>query len=380
MKSAFPAFGKLPAAATVGIAGAGLLGRLMAWQLMRRGFRVELFDKDTRDGKLSAGIAAAAMLAPYSELLNAEPVVFEMGRRALSIWPQWIEQLQAQSDMPIAFQQRGSIVVAHAQDGGDFQRFVQRLRAQRCVPQEQVQVLDQSQLKQIEPSLAVRFQQAVYLKEEGAVANWQLFTALEKILSDVPWHQGVQIDSVQPHRIVTAQRSHEFDHVLDCRGFGARSELKNFRGVRGELIWVRAPEVAISRPVRLMHPRYQLYIAPKPDHMYVIGATEIESESLAPITVRSTLELMSALYSIDTAFAEAEVIATFANCRPGFFDNLPRIQHGDGLTRINGLYRHGYLLSPVVVSDAVSVLTGGEFFWPGCIEAVAAGSTQEVLQ
>jgi glycine oxidase len=360
----------LPAAATIGIAGAGLLGRLMAWQLTSRGYRVELFDKDTRDGKLSAGIAAAAMLAPYSELLHADPVVFEMGRRALSIWPQWIEQLQAQSDMSIAFQQRGSIVVAHAQDGGDFQRFVQRLQAQSCVPREQVEILNQSQLKQVEPSLATRFQQAVYLKEEGAVANWQLFAALEKILCEVPWHQGVQVDSVQPCRIVTAHRTHEFDHVLDCRGFGARNELKNFRGVRGELIWVRAPEVSISRPVRLMHPRYQLYIAPKPDNVYVIGATEIESESMAPITVRSTLELMSALYSVDTAFAEAELITTFANCRPGFFDNLPRIQHGEGITRINGLYRHGYLLSPVLVGDAMSVLTGGELVWPGCVEAL----------
>jgi glycine oxidase len=292
-----------------------------------------------------------------------------MGRRALSIWPQWIEQLQAQSDLQVAFQQRGSIVVAHTQDGGDFQRFIQRLRAQPCVPQEQVEILDQAQLKQVEPSLATRFQQAVYLKEEGAVANWQLFAALEKILRDVPWYQGVQVHGVQPHRIVTAQQTHEFDHVLDCRGFGARSELKHFRGVRGELIWVRAPEVSISRPVRLMHPRYQLYIAPKPDNIYVIGATEIESESMAPITVRSTLELMSALYSVDTAFAEAEVIATFANCRPGFFDNLPRIQHGAGLTRINGLYRHGYLLSPVVVTDAMSVLTGGEVIWPGCVES-----------
>jgi len=365
-----PYVAQLAPGASVGIAGAGLLGRLMAWQLSTRGFRVELFDKDTRDGKLSAGIAAAAMLAPYSELLNAEPVVFDMGRRALTIWPQWIEQLQAQSKLPIAFQQRGSIVVAHAQDGGDFQRFVQRLRAQACVPQEQVEILSQAQLKQIEPSLATRFQQAVHLKEEGAVANWQLYAALDKVLRDVPWHQGVFIEGVKPREIVTTEKRHVFDHVLDCRGFGAKADLKNFRGVRGEVIWVHAPEVNISRPVRLMHPRYQLYIAPKPDHVYVIGATEIESESLVPITVRSTLELMSALYSIDTAFAEAEVIATFANCRPGFFDNLPRIQRGEGLTRINGLYRHGYLLSPVLVSDAISVLCGGDVIWPDSIEAI----------
>jgi glycine oxidase len=360
----------LPAACSIGIAGAGLLGRLMAWQLTLRGHRVTLFDKDVRDGTLSAGIAAAAMLAPYSELLNAEPVVFDMGRRALSLWPQWIEQLQAQSGLPIGFSQRGSIVVAHAQDGGDFQRFVQRLRAQPGVPQHNVEVLQHEQLQQLEPSLAQRFRQAVYLKEEGAVANWQLFAALEKIMHQLPWHQGVEVNSVQPHCIVTEQDTFEFDHVLDCRGFGARHELKDFRGVRGEVIWVRAPEVAISRPVRLMHPRYQLYIAPKPDHLYVIGATEIESESQAPITVRSSLELLSALYSIDTAFAEGDVVATFARCRPGFIDNLPRIQHGTGLTRINGLYRHGYLLSPVVVGDAISVLQGArqDVVWESIVD------------
>ena len=49
------------------------------------------------------------------------------------------------------------------------------------------------------------------------------------------------------------------------------------RPVRGEVIRVYAPEVEFSLPVRLMHPRYKLYIAPKINHEYVIGATEIES-------------------------------------------------------------------------------------------------------
>ena len=68
------------------------------------------------------------------------------------------------------------------------------------------------------------------------------------------------------------------------------------------MIRLHAPEVSLRRPVRLMHPRYPLYIAPKPDHVFVIGATEIESEDTSPASVRSTLELLSAAYSLHSGF------------------------------------------------------------------------------
>jgi len=134
--------------------------------------------------------------------------------------------------------------------------------------------------------------------------------------------------------------------------------------VRGEVLWVHAPEVNLTRPVRLMHPRYQLYIAPKRDQVYVIGATQIESESMAPITVRSSLELQSALYSVHTGFAEATVLDAFANCRPGFMDNLPRIDcskrtnGAPGLLRVNGLFRNGYLLSPFMLDMSLQCIAG----------------------
>jgi glycine oxidase len=44
----------------IGIAGAGLVGRLMAWRLARQGHQVSLFDGDTRSGEASAGMTAAA--------------------------------------------------------------------------------------------------------------------------------------------------------------------------------------------------------------------------------------------------------------------------------------------------------------------------------
>ena len=119
------------------------------------------------------------------------------------------------------------------------------------------------------------------------------------------------------------------------------------------------------RPVRLMHPRYKLYIAPKPNNEYIIGATQIESDSEQPVTVRSSLELLSALYSVHSGFAEAEILSQVARCRPAFDDNLPQLRCYGKRMVVNGLYRHGYLLSPVVVSQAVEILEGKQpVIWP----------------
>jgi glycine oxidase len=213
-------------------------------------------------------------------------------------------------------------------------------------------------LHELEPELA-GFSQGIYLAEEGCLDNWSLLKILAEaiIQRGGHWHRGVTVNAVNAGELIVDDVKREFDLAIDARGFGAKQQFDGLRGVRGEVLWVTAPEVNLSRPVRLLHPRYQLYIAPKPDHVYVIGATEIESESLAPITVRSALELQSALYSVHKGFAEASVLRAYANLRPAFADHLPRIYSEQGLIRVNGLYRHGYLLAPVVVKNVLCGIT-----------------------
>jgi len=67
--------------------------------------------------------------------------------------------------------------------------------------------------------------------------------------------------------------------------------------------------------MRVVHPRYPLYVAPKPNRVYVIGATEIESEDMSPASVRSTLELLSAAYAVHSGFAEARILEVATQCR-----------------------------------------------------------------
>jgi glycine oxidase len=150
--------------------------------------------------------------------------------------------------------------------------------------------------------------------------------------------------------------------VINCTGLAARGVLTDLRGVKGEMLLVRLHDVSLSRPVRVLHPRIPLYIVPRTDGLFMVGATMIESDQPTRITARSMLELLSAAYALHPAFGEAEILEIGTGVRPAFPDNLPRIGWHGGALYVNGLYRHGFLLAPALARMAAQVvLEDGHF-------------------
>ncbi len=341
---------------SIGIAGAGLAGRLLAFALLRQGWQITLFDSDQRTGNQSCALVAAGMLAPYAELETAEPLVFRLGRRSLELWPQWLAELAD----PVFFQQTGTLLVAHRQDRAEMERFVGRIHA-KLGDRAAVESLDAARLTELEPELAGRFQRGVLVPTEGQVSPTEFLPAVEKTLlqGGVTWRENTRVEFVSPGQLMASGETWHFDWVVDTRGLGAKADIPKLRGVRGEIITVQALEVHLHRLIRLMHPRYAIYICPRPDQHFVIGATSIESEDRSPISVQSLLELLSAAYTVHSGCAEARLIKTATQLRPALPDHLPRIFYRPGLLRLNGLYRHGYLQGPAVVEDAVRLLEQG---------------------
>ncbi|MBC7600588.1 MAG: glycine oxidase ThiO [Polaromonas sp.] len=338
----------------IGIAGAGLAGRTLAWRLVRAGACVSLFDAKRRDDLTSAAQTAAAMLSPLAELAVSDDAVFELGQRSMRLWPQWIAELAEHSGQPVYFRQDGTLVVAHAQDQSSLQHFARLLNHKLPqVAKDQVQTLDAAAVGKFEPALAGRFAGGLYLQGEGQLANdqWMAALALELDRLGVHWHEGQTVERIEAHGVVCAGRTHTVDIAVDARGVGSKASWPQLRGVRGEVLRVECSGVTLQRPVRLMHPRYQLYVAPRPGHQFVVGATELESEDIGPVTVRSVLELASALHSLHPAFGEARVLRMSAALRPALDDHRPAISLRDGVWHINGLYRHGYLCAPALVND-----------------------------
>ncbi|NMP30641.1 FAD-dependent oxidoreductase [Thalassotalea sp. M1531] len=341
------------------------MGRLIALSLLEQGHQVTLFDKDSKAGKNSAAYAAAGLLTPLGEAMHSPANIVEMGFAALKCWPNILAKLDGYT----YFQHAGSIVVSHEQDLSDYQRFTRFLESNYS--QYALKKLNREQLLALEPELGRSFNQGLFLPEEGQLGNRKLLIALEKQLelAGVVWQEhskvlsidehesSVTIDYQQGQAINQARHQTSYDFIVDCRGSGARENttkakpLSDLRAVRGELFQLYAPHIELKRPIRLMHPRYQLYIAPKTKGFYVVGATEVESEDLAPMTVRSSMELLSAAYSVHPGFAEANIRQHVTQLRPAFSDNQPQIFIDTRIAQVNGLYRHGFLVAPIVLAQ-----------------------------
>jgi glycine oxidase len=337
------------------ILGAGLMGRLLACELARAGHTLELFDAGGPLALNSAARAAAAMLAPLAESAVAEDAVVQMGQYGLKRWPELLAALPT----PVYFQQQGTLVVWHRQDQAEAARFTRKLEVttERLPELPKLQTLDAQGVTQLEPGLAERFSQGLYLPGEGQLDNHQLLDALLAELQQrqvkLHWDSPREPDDFLPGE------PGQLDWVLDCRGLGAQPQWSQVRGVRGEVAMLHAPNVRLSRPTRLIHPRYPIYIAPKENGIFKIGATEIESDDLSPVSVRSGLELLSAAYSVDPGFGEARIVELVAQCRPTLPDNLPAVRRlGARCLQVNGLYRHGYLIAPAMVDVVLQLMQG----------------------
>ena len=341
----------------IGIAGAGVLGRLLAFTLSRAGHDVQVFDPASgpgpraESGSQAAGWTAAGMLSPVAELERAGADVFALGVRSCQLWPQIVQALSE----PVALHMHGSLLLAHRSDAGAAQRVVGLLQAKADAPY-QPQPLSMDALRDLEPSIQGPAL-AWLLPSEGQIHPVQALQALaaQATMQGVQWHWGSTVTAVDAGAIHAGEAQHRFDHVFDVRGVGAKPALP-VRGVRGEVFWLHAPGVPLHRPVRLLHPRHSIYMVPRPGDVIVVGASEIESEDRSPVSLRSTLELLSAAHSVMPALAEARVVHTETNLRPALPDNLPAIRHSAGKTEINGLFRHGWLIAPALVEQALQEL------------------------
>ena len=310
------------------VVGAGVAGLAAATALAERGARVTLLE---RAQTLGAGASwlAGGMLAPFCEGESAPPDAVELGRRSIGWWAARVSGVV----------RRGTLVVAPPRDVGEIERFAARASGWRRV--------DEAGIAALEPDLGGRFHKGLFFENEGHLDPRAALSALVERLRE----QGAEARFGNDGE----RLGPEAGIVVDCRGFAARPHLPELRGVRGEMLRVRSRDVSLTRAVRLLHPRFPLYVVPRTDGVFMIGATMIESADEGGVSVRSALELLGAACALHPAFGEAEILEARAGVRPAYPDNMPRVEARDGRIFVNGFYRHGFLLAPAFAERAAAL-------------------------
>jgi glycine oxidase len=320
----------------VAIIGAGVAGLTCALEFARRGVAVEVHERAPAGQVRGCSWFAGGMLAPWCEAENSGALIAALGEESL---PWWHAHLAASS-------WNGTLLLAHPRDRAELTQFGRRTARFEC--------LGRDAISSLEPELAGRFSDALYFGDEGHLEPRAALAALSARLGElaVPLHYG----SVGPLARAAGRV------VIDCSGLAARAQLPQLRGVRGEMLILRQPEVRLSRPVRLLHPRLPVYVVPRGEGLYMVGATMLESDAECGVSARAALELLSAAYALHPAFGEAEILELGSAVRPAFADNLPRLTWVGPVLHVNGLYRHGFLIAPALARRAAEVVLEGRYF------------------
>lgn len=301
------------------VLGCGVAGLCVATLLAERGEDVEVIGDETRQ---PASWFAGGMLAPWCESESAPQEVITLGQHSAGWWQQRVNSVVEQ----------GTLVVAPPRDSQELNRFARMT--------EQHQWVDPTE---IEPMLEGRFARGLFFAREAHLNPRLALTEMrEKLLQ-----RGVRFDAQQPH-----------GQVIDCRGIHAKSELSHLRAVRGEMVILHSDEVQFSRPIRLLHPRFPCYLVPRRDGHFMLGATMVESDDASAISARAMMELLSAAYAIHPALAEARVVESASGLRPAYPVNLPEIRYHNHTYYLNGLYRHGFLLAPMLAEQLMQRIFG----------------------
>ncbi len=320
------------------VVGAGIFGLWQAFELARRGHNVTLREAMPEAETGAASRFAGAMLAPDCEAEGAEPIIRELGMRSLAMW------LKAYPEVVPA----GTLVIAAPRDEAELAHFA-RLTAGH-------EPAGAGRIAALEPALEGRFPRGLYFPNEAHLAPRR---ALDFLVSELR-RMGAALHFENPVPAPLWLAASAGEAVIDCRGLAAQDQLPELRGVRGEMAILSAPNVRISRPVRLLHPRFRLYAVPWGDGVYMIGATSIESQDGGPVRLRSALDLFATAYALTPAFGEARILELSAGVRPSFVDNIPKITVRGRIISVNGAYRHGYMLAPAMAALAADYLETGK--------------------
>jgi glycine oxidase len=309
------------------VKGAGVVGLSAAHELRAGGADVTVLDP-AGDFRSAASWYAGGMLAPWCECESAGQAVLDLGASSADWW---------NAALPGSVTRKGTLVIASSRDVKELDRFGARTSGFTQVDDEAIALL--------EPDLAGVFRKGLFFENEAHLDPRKALAALKARLLALGCRFEREMSDVEISG---------FEWVVDCTGIAARDDA--LRGVRGEMLLLRSKDISLSRSVRLMHPRFPLYIVPRADGVFMIGATMIESDANGPVTARSMMELLNAAYAIHPAFGEAEIIESGAGVRPAYPDNLPRVIRTGNLISVNGLYRHGFLLAPAMAKQAAHLI------------------------
>lgn len=347
------------------VLGGGVIGLATAFSLNRRGYEVTILEKTTCGGQASG--AAAGMLAPFTEISEDPDPFFKFCLESLRMFKKWQQDVKDASEIDFEYTESGSIhAVYHESDILPLQT---RIAWQKEFGSE-AEIVDQKNLKSLEPKLSDDVIAAIYSKEESHVYAPDyviaLMTACQNNGVNVIEHTGnITIEEWQSTPIVHTEAGARYtgDRLVICSGAWAQELEETFQiripvfPIRGQICAYELGEKKVNHIITSS----QGYLVPKTNGTLVNGASEDIAGFATDVTEKGISRLVNWNKRILPFLAAKTPYHTWAGLRPATQDGFPLLGPLEGFPHIifaTGHYRNGILLS-ARTGEAVADMIAG---------------------
>jgi glycine oxidase len=335
----------------VAIAGGGLIGATIAFELTRAGLHVGLFERH-EPGEGSSW-AAAGILSPAPENAGMISTV-PLGRASLQLYPEFVATVEEISGQSTGYRAQGTLEALFSTDAQEKLSTIIALHHGLGLKAEPVSADD---AREMEPALNPELEAAIFRPDEACVDN----RALTKAVLAAAKRSGVKIFAASNVQSIVKSGASCAGFLVDGEKVASRwtiiaagcfsaeiegaSHYAPVRPAKGQVIALRATDFSIERVLWSDH----LYLVPRNDGRILAGATVEYVGFDQKVTVGGLQKLIEGALQLAPALADAQIEETWAGLRPDAPDHLPIIGPTDldGLLIATGHFRSGILLAPI---------------------------------
>ncbi|HEX3369679.1 MAG TPA: glycine oxidase ThiO [Candidatus Cybelea sp.] len=347
------------------VAGAGLIGLAIAFELAQRGATVRIYDR--AEPARAASWAGAGLLAPFTEALH-EPAMLDLCVASLGEYARFVERVRDAGGIDAKLRSGGVLHIA-----SDEAMLAQLGERDRVLKSRGVlsELLERSDVLAAEPWLGPHVAGALLVRDEGSVDNRRLGRAVASACEA----RGVSIIRTASLRVECDAR--RVLGVATDLGFVAAERVVNACGawsaqlegpppscrppvtpVKGQMLALGIPRDFVHRATWASH----CYLVPRDDGRLLVGATVEAAGFDERPTAGGMHDLLRAALTAAPALASFSVTETWAGLRPGTPDGLPFLGATplDGFFLATGHYRNGILLAPITARLIADAIEGSE--------------------
>lgn len=335
----------------VAIAGAGLIGGSIAFELARAGLRVGLFD--SQEPGQEASWAGAGILSPAPESSAMIPLV-PLGKASLARYPEFVQMVEEASGLNAGYRAKGTLQAIFSAEAREELSTVIALHHGIGLKAEPLSAKD---ARALEPALSEDLEAAVLRPDEASVDNRALTAAVleaarrsgaelfagngaKGIWRDAGRCAGLQLNTEKIESRWTVIAAGCFSSSIE--GVAPYAPV---RPAKGQMAALRAPGLQIERVLW----SEKIYLVPRNDGRILAGATVEYAGFDKTLTAGGMQSILAAAIELAPGLTQARVEETWAGLRPDSPDHLPILGPTDveGLLMATGHFRLGITLTPI---------------------------------